>query len=110
MSPPRESPGETSPPSLGHIALHLAKEAGLLASAAEKMEHSGERADGEASLKAWWLNRAQNLDRIERLVAAHFHGECDHCGKSWNDPEPGAACPFCKSSRWGAHIGRLIHV
>lgn len=100
-------PGDTSPPSLGHVALHLAKEAGLLASAIEKMEHAAERAEGEALLKAWLLNRANNLERIERLVAAHFHGKCSNCGKSWNAPEAGKNCPFCGSWNWGANIGRL---
>lgn len=100
-------PGDAAPPSLNHIALHLSKEAGSLAEIVEKMQHAAEREHGEKLLRFWFLERAGYLRRIERLVAAHFHGHCIACECSWPDPEPGASCPFCKSSQWGVRYGRV---
>lgn len=107
---PSSRPGDQSPPSLGHVALHLAKEAGILAAAVEKMQHAGEHAAGVVSLTSWFLERAENLGRIERLVAAHFHGECRACARTWNDPEPGNTCPFCGAAVWLVMYGRVAEV
>ena len=54
---------------VGHFALHLAKYAGELATAAEKMEHEMEHAEGERLLRSWLDRRPDQVRRTLDLIA-----------------------------------------
>jgi hypothetical protein len=72
-NPPGKEPrhGYVPPPTVQHLALHLAKDAGLLAAAAEKLDHEDEVDDGTARLREWFDRRAPNVRRTLALLDDH---------------------------------------
>lgn len=86
--------------SIQHLALHLAKDAGLLAAAAEKLDHPNERAEGIAAFEAWMRHRHSNVEKTLQLLNEFMVGRCSDCRKEWSGAEIGNTCPFCNSSRW----------
>lgn len=58
-------------PTIQHLALHLAKDAGLLAAAAEKMDHPEEHEAGCRLFIEWMTKRRPHVERsIELLESA----------------------------------------
>jgi hypothetical protein len=68
-------PADTSRPSVQHLALHLAKDAGKLAEAAEKLDHAAEREDGVTLLRRFMEHRFDNMHRTLALLQDAVEGE-----------------------------------
>lgn len=58
-----------------HLALHLAKDAGLLAAAAEKLDHPNESKEGQCLLDDWMLRRAPHVEKTIALLRERAKAE-----------------------------------
>lgn len=85
-------------PTVPHLALHLAKDAGALAAAAEKMEHPEEAGEGAALFDDWMGRRLANVERTLALLKAWHPASLPECEGPRQGPcygvEPGEPCAF----------------
>lgn len=77
-----QPPGDEEPPTLEHMALHLAKDAGLLAQALERMGHARERKEGWTLLDDWIRKRPDNVRKHVDRILERYALDCIYEGRT----------------------------